>query len=207
MMNITIYRVNNKVNEEKDREYDEKKLMKGVVRLNDNFSSAAPSHKLIIEPEAVREIFDFIEWDTGKRTDFRNEQGGILVGKRYFDKERDIHYVVASKAITADNATGSTGYLDITHECWRVMHEKTDEYNRKNGEDSVIIGWFHTHPNMLSCFMSSTDRNTQKNFFDGENTYSIVINPQRHLLKAFRSKECVAAQAFLLLDSSYDLEA
>jgi proteasome lid subunit RPN8/RPN11 len=206
MINITIYSVNNKANEEQIREYDEKQLIKGVVRLNDNFSSAALSHKLIIEPKAVREIFDFIEWDIGQRTDSRDEQGGILVGQRYFDREKDIHYVIVSKAITADNAVGSTGYLDITHECWGIMHEKKDDYDRKTGRDSVIVGWFHTHPNKLSCFMSSTDRNTQNLFFAGDNTYSIVINPQRHLLKAFRSKECFATQAFLLLDSFCDTE-
>jgi len=82
------------------------------------------------------------------------------------------------------------------------MHDKKDKYNRETGESSVIIGWFHTHPNMLSCFMSGTDRHTQSLFFDGDNTYSIVFNPQRHLLKAFRSKECLATQAFLMLDAT-----
>lgn len=206
MSSITIYSVNDKANEEQIGVYDENQLMKGTVWLSDNFSSASSSYKLILQPQAVREIFDFIEWNVGQRTDFRNEQGGILVGKRYFDVGKGIHYVIVSKAITADNANGSTGFLDITHECWSVMHEKKDDYNREIGEEAVIVGWFHTHPNMLSCFMSNTDRNTQKLFFDGDNTYSIVINPQRHLLKAFRSKECFAAQAILLFDASCDTE-
>lgn len=205
-MNITIYNVNNKANEEQAGTYDENEFVNGRVRLSDNFALSDPLHKIILKPEAVREIFDFIEWDKGQRTDSRNEQGGILVGKRYFDVEKNIHYVVVSKAITADQAHGSTGYLDITHECWSMMHEKKDNYNLKTGEAAVIVGWFHTHPNMLSCFMSGTDRNTQNLFFDGDNTYSIVINPQRHLLKAFRSKECFPSQAFLLLNTSCNTE-
>lgn len=198
-MKITIHNINNNANEEIKQIYDEKSLLDGDERLSDNFASAASSHKLIVKSNAVREIFDFIEWDVGKRFDMRVEQGGILLGKRYYDSDNDIHYAVVSKAITADNAIGSSGYLDITRECWGEMHDKKDEYNKQTGEDVIIIGWFHTHPNMLSCFMSGTDRNTQNLFFDGDNTYSIVINPQRHLLKAFRSKECYAVQAFLNL--------
>ena len=200
-MNITICSVNNSINEEARKVYDERQLLIGNVRLSDNFASATASHKLILKYNAVREIFDFIEWDIGLRPDSRVEQGGILLGKRYYDSEKGIHFVVVSKAITADNAIGSTGYLDITRECWREMHDKKDAYNQQTGEDVIIVGWFHTHPNMLSCFMSGVDKNTQNLFFDGDNTYSIVINPQRHLLKAFRSKECYATQAFLILDS------
>ena len=200
-MNITIYRVNNMANEEFDRPYEESALLKGSLRLSDNFAAADLFHKIILSREAVREIFSFIEWDIGKRPDSRVEQGGILLGKRFFDRNCGIHYCVVRKAITADNAYGSSGYLEITPDCWRDIHEKKDAYNRERGENEVIVGWFHTHPNLLSCFMSGTDRNTQNLFFGGDNTYSIVINPQRQLIKAFRAKECFAAQAILLLNA------
>jgi proteasome lid subunit RPN8/RPN11 len=199
-MKITIHSVNNSANEELAGAYDEADLLDGVVRSSDNAPKGDPRYKLVLHHKAVREIFDFIEWDKGERPDSRNEQGGILFGKRYYDAEKDIHFAVVSKAITADNAVGSSGYLDITQECWRDMHKKKDDYNEETDEEAVIVGWFHTHPNSLSCFMSGTDRNTQNLFFDGDNTYSIVFNPQRHLLKAFRAKECYAAQAFLITD-------
>ena len=205
-MDITIHSINNRANEEQTSVFDEDQLITGKVRLSDNFSAAPKTHKLILKPAAVREIFDFIEWDVGCRPDSRVEQGGILLGRRYYDSKMNIHFAVVHKAVTADQAVGSTGYLDISHECWRVMHDKKDAYNNETGEETVIIGWFHTHPNMLSCFMSGTDRNTQALFFDGDNTYSIVINPQRHLLKVFRAKECHAAQAFLILDTPCDME-
>ena len=206
MENIIIYNVSNNINKEQLGNYDEKQLIQGVAHLSDNFSLADSSYKLILRPKAVREIFGFIEWDVGLRADSRDEQGGILLGTRYFDENKNIHFVIVSKAITAGSAIGTTGYLNITHECWNSMHEKKDEYNREKGRNEVIVGWFHTHPNMLPCFMSGTDRNTQKLFFDGDNTYSLVINPQRHLMKAFRSKECFDAQAILLIDDSFDTE-
>lgn len=205
-MDIVIRSVNNKANEEQAQVYDERRLISGEVRLSDNFSAALRTHKLILKPEAVREIFNFIQWDVGQRPDSRIEQGGILLGKRYYDCQKDIHFALVHKAITADGADGSTGYLDISRECWGIMHDKKDAYNRQTAENVVIIGWFHTHPNGLPCFMSGTDRSTQSLFFPGENTYSIVINPQRHLLKAFRAKECHAVQAFLILDGSCDTE-
>lgn len=205
-MNITIRGVNHAANEEQARAYDESQLIAGKTRLSDNFSIACRTHKLILMPGAVREIFDFIEWDVGRRSDSRVEQGGVLLGKRYYDCKRNIHFSIVHKVITADSAEASSGHLEITHECWRIIYEKKDEFNKKTGRNVVIVGWFHTHPNALSCFMSSTDRMTQSLFFDGDNTYSIVINPQRHLLKAFRAKECYAAQAFLMLDGLCDAE-
>ena len=200
-MNITIFSVNNSVNAESEATYNEKQLIVGKVRLSDNFVSAPSSHRLIVSHDAVREIYDFIEWDVGQRDDVRVEQGGVLLGKRCYDPEKDIHFAVVTKVITADDAIGSSGHLDITHECWKKIHDMKDIYNEKSVENAIILGWFHTHPNMLSCFMSGTDRNTQNLFFNGDNTYSIVINPQRHLLKAFRSKECYATQAILILSS------
>lgn len=199
-MKITIHSVNNSANEELVGTYDETALFNGVVRSSDNAPKGDPHHKLVLCHMAVREIFDFIEWDRGERPDSRDEQGGILLGKRYYDAQKDIHFAVVSKAVTANNAVESSGYLDITQECWREMHEKKDLYNESTGENAVIVGWFHSHPNNLPCFMSWTDRNTQDLFFDGDNTYSIVFNPQRHLLKAFRARECYATQAFLIID-------
>ncbi|MDR0918196.1 MAG: hypothetical protein LBM93_02950 [Oscillospiraceae bacterium] len=199
-MKIVIHSVNNTANQEILSKYNEKLLICGNVHLSDNFASADNTHKLILENTAVCEIFDFIEWNIGQRPDSRDEQGGILLGKRYYDEEQDIHFVIVSKVITAIGALESSGYLDITHECWCDMHQRKDAYNEETGEELVIVGWFHTHPNMLSCFMSGTDRNTQNLFFNSENTYSIVINPQRHLLKAFRAKECHPTQAFLIVN-------
>lgn len=199
-MKITIHSVNNSANKELAGTYNEVELFDGKIRLSDNAPKGDPHHKLLLYHEAVREIFDFIEWDRGERPDSRVEQGGILLGKRYYDQSKDVHFAVVSKAITADDAIGSSGYLDITQDCWLDMHEKKDAYNDSTGQNAVIIGWFHTHPNSLSCFMSGTDRNTQNLFFNGDNTYAIVINPQRHLLKVFRAKECHPAQAFLVIE-------
>lgn len=199
-MSIIIHSINNSANNELPCGYNEKDFFDGEVRSSDNSPIADNKHKLIVSRVAVREIFDFIEWDRGKRSDTQNEQGGIIIGKRYYDSEKDLHFAVVSKAIPAVNAIGTPGFLDITSECWYQMHMLKDEYNSASGENAIILGWFHTHPNGLPCFMSGVDRNTQNLYFAEENTYAVVINPQRHLMKAFRSNNCYPAQAFFIMD-------
>ncbi|MBD5525396.1 MAG: hypothetical protein HDR04_13460 [Lachnospiraceae bacterium] len=205
-MKITILSINTQMNDEIELVFDEKIITSGQVLFSDNFCSANKDHKLIIQSNAVKDIFEFIEWDVGKRSDIRVEQGGVLLGKRFYDSTKDIHFAIVSKAIVSENADGSSAFLEITPECWRTIHDKIDDYKLESGDEVVIVGWFHTHPNMLPVFMSGTDRSTQKLFFDGDNTYSVVINPQRHLMKAFRAAECYPTQAFFLIPEESDVE-
>lgn len=197
-MGITIHSLNYGANQERSGAYDEETLFDGVIRSSDNAPKGDPRHKLVLRYNAVREIFDFIQWEKEDSSEVRNEQGGILLGKRYYDAEKDVHFVDVTKVVTGKKAVGSAGYLDMTPECWQDMHKEKDDYNEATGEEAVIVGWFHTHPNSLSCFMSGTDRNTQALFFEGDNTYALVFNPQRGLMKAFRAKECYATQAFMI---------
>ncbi len=199
IMKIKILNVNNKINDEKEQLFEEESIINGNILLSDNFYSADKKYKLIVKENAVKEIFEFIKWDMGNLPGDRIEQGGILLGKRFYDSSRNVHYTIVGKVITADTANGSPAFLEITPECWSVMHDKKDNYIEESGEEVVIVGWFHTHPNMLPVFMSGTDRNTQELFFNGDNTYSMVINPQRHLIKAFRAAQCFPTQAFLLV--------
>ena len=198
-MKITILNINNKINDELEQLYDEQLYINKKVLLSDNFYFADNEHRIIIEAKAVDEIFDFIEWHKGSRTDIRVEQGGIMLGNRYYDCDKNLHYTIVKKVIVAEKAEGTSAFLEITPECWNDMYEQKDSYIAESGNEVVIVGWFHTHPNMLPVFMSGTDRNTQKQFFNGENTYSVVINPQRHLIKAFRAEQCFPTQAVLLL--------
>ncbi len=203
-MKIKILNVNDKINDEKEQPFEEKSIINGTILLSDNFYSADKEHKLIVKQDAVKEIFEFIKWDMGKLPETRVEQGGILLGKRFFDSSKNVHYTIVSKVITADTANGSSAFLEITPECWSAMHDKKDNYIEESGEKIIIVGWFHTHPNMLPVFMSETDKNTQKLFFNGDNTYSLVINPQRHLIKAFRAAPCFPTQAFLLISEMFN---
>lgn len=195
-MKIKILSINTKMNDEIKLSFDTNRIVSRRIILSDNFYSADKKHKLIVKKNAAKEIFKCIEWDVGKRLDIRVEQCGVLLGKRFYDLTKDIHFVIVSKAIVSENADGSSAFLEITLECLQTIHDKIDAYNYESGEEVVIVGWFYTHLNMLPVFMSGTDRNTQRLFFNGDNTYSVVINPQRHLIKAFRVADCYPTQVF-----------
>ena len=196
---IVIRRVNTEANRPLPRPYCDSQLMSGTVRLSDNFTEASPFYRLFVEAPAVREMFSYIQWHIGQRPEIRVEQGGVLLGKRYVDASYGISYTVASKAIPAKNAVGTTGHLDITAACWAEIHDQKDRHNQKEGDNLIIVGWFHTHPNNLSVFMSATDQGTQSRFFSDENAYALVINPQLRLVKAFRSEASLPARGYLVL--------
>lgn len=55
-------------------------------------------------------------------------------------------------------------------------------------KDLLVVGWYHSHPN-LGAFFSGIDRKTQKSFFN--HTYSLgwVIDPLRNEDKIFVGEE------------------
>lgn len=137
---------------------------------------------LIISEQAERSIKKHIEW--GIKTD-RNvsEQGGILIGKPFL--VGNIMVGIAEYVIPGDVKRADAVYLEMGTETWAKMLEVYDERYKNDG--LYVIGWFHTHPNDLPVFMSPTDMKTQKDFFNEEWHFSLVLNPHRRLAACFHS--------------------
>jgi proteasome lid subunit RPN8/RPN11 len=55
---------------------------------------------------------------------------------------------------------------------------------------STSLGWYHSHPN-LGAFFSSTDRYTQKHFFNNDYSLGLVIDPIRNEEKYFLNKNSI----------------
>jgi proteasome lid subunit RPN8/RPN11 len=164
------------------------------------------SHKLFIEIEAMKQIFEHIGW--GKRIE-RNvvEQGGILLGQVFRDENQKLTYGIAEKAIAGSLAKGSSAYLDMTHETWKQMLDSVDEILNGNPEKNFqVIGWYHTHPNSLSVFMSGTDQSTQSRLFSHAWQFAIVLNPHKQIWKAFYGKNAEECRGFVI-DGIHDLES
>ena len=66
-------------------------------------------------------------------------------------------------------------------EIWQRVNDHIDDKN-------VVIGWYHSHPN-LSAFFSSTDRYTQRNFFNNDYSVGLVIDPVRNEEKLFLGRD------------------
>ena len=85
----------------------------------------------------------------------------------------------------------------------REFFRKKDELSlidHEAGEALARIGWWHTHPNALPVFMSSTDMSTQHLKFFKPHDYSVVLNPHRMIWKAFVGNNAVEVPAIMLID-------
>lgn len=156
------------------------------------------SHELYISDSAFKsQIFDHISW--GKRTDDNVvEQGGILLGATYHDEIKNLTYGVVEQAIPGFGAVGSPGYLSMGHETWREMLSQVDEIIDRFPEKKFqVIGWYHTHPNSLSVFMSGTDVNTQRRFFAQDWQFAIVLNPHKKTWRSFYGYDALECKGFV----------
>ncbi|MDR0429898.1 MAG: hypothetical protein LBH58_05400 [Tannerellaceae bacterium] len=127
-------------------------------------------------------LFDHIGW--GKKIENNIvEQGGLLIGKPYQVKDNVIS--IAESIIPAESTSSNAAYLNMGNDTWGKMLAEYD--NRYAEKEYKIIGWYHTHPNSLSVFMSSTDMGTQKRFFNKKWHFALVLNPHKLKAKAFYS--------------------
>lgn len=150
----------------------------------------AAASTLYILPPAVSEIDEHIGWKICTPTNLR-EQGGILIGNVYRDRESQlicgvVHHVIPS--VKAGNAT----YIQFSHEDWTLMYKEFEERfsaSSRGAQPLRIIGWYHTHPNM-PVRMSAIDKQTHAGFFGGDHQFSVIFNPQRGIWAVFNGMEC-----------------
>jgi proteasome lid subunit RPN8/RPN11 len=144
---------------------------------------------LFLTKESKDLLFDHIGW--GKKTE-KNivEQGGLLIGKPYQINDNIIS--IAHSIIPAESTSSNAAYLNMGNDAWGKMLAEYD--NRYAEKDYKIIGWYHTHPNSLSVFMSGTDMGTQKLFFNKKWHFALVLNPHKKIAKAFYSVNGIECQ-------------
>ena len=154
---------------------------------------------LYVSRAALGEIFDHIEW--GHRTQ-RNvhEQGGVLIGLRHHEPGSAEEFVTITSALPAQSDDRSSVYVKFDHAAWSALLHELDVRKEQGliDEQASIVGWYHTHPNELDCFMSGTDRVTQQSTFHRPWNYALVINPHRRILACFVGAESEPCGAGIL---------
>ena len=145
----------------------------------------------------MKEIKKHILW--GKKVkENQVEQGGILIGK-VIKCERKINYGIVENAIPGTLAKGTSAYLEMNHKTWKEMIDEVDKIIDDHPKEQLqIIGWYHTHPNNLSIFMSGTDRNTQCSFFPNHWQFAVVLNPHKKIWGAFYGKDSKKCNGFIV---------
>lgn len=118
-----------------------------------------------------------------------SELGGLLVGQAF----GGLNGTPAPQFVVARQSVASTAF-DSTGVSLRMETEVWDLARPLLGPDAVIVGWYHSHPD-LGVFFSETDRATQKNFFRQDFSIGIVVDPVRRQLKAFLGPDCMEIPA------------
>lgn len=181
-----------------ETEYELKEFNRSIQNsyfeeLSSNIQHSDSLNRILITNNARETIFEHISWSIDSE---RNsvEQGGILIGHSYLEKDTNQITGLVTQAIPATTAKGSMAYLEFDHNTWKLMIDKLDLINDDNQEDELqVIGWYHTHPGRLSVFMSGTDLNTQSKMFPMDWQFAIVLNPQKQIWRTFsgsKAKEC-----------------
>lgn len=157
---------------------------------NDNWCKDQ-EYELLFLRQAVEELHKFIGWGRLDYQPNRVEQIGLLSGLHYEDTETGKRYCVVTHVLPIFDAKGSPAYIEYSADMMYKATQQLNEYNKFAEIPSGIMGWFHTHPNYLTPFMSGTDMRTQHGVFNAEYNYSVVLNPHTKAWKVFRGYEAV----------------
>jgi proteasome lid subunit RPN8/RPN11 len=107
----------------------------------------------------------------------RFEQGGLLLGKLHHAPAQDqtvekiVIAVSVETVVPAQEGIGTEISLSMPTSVWNNARDLQTP-------DQVILGWYHSHPN-IGAFFSSTDRSTQAAFFNQRWSVAWVIDPIR----------------------------
>ncbi len=162
---------------------------------------------LVYTPAAARKQLEVIGW---KRSDYpknRTEQGGLLFGYYVQGASGQPVQGVVTEIVEANAACRLPGYIE-----WDAMEDirlQRQFFVRKEelaaqapdaAEKLCIMGWWHTHPNDLDVFLSSTDMETVRLKYNKPEKYSVVLNPHRGLFRAFAGADALDVPVVMLLD-------
>jgi proteasome lid subunit RPN8/RPN11 len=106
---------------------------------------------------------------------------GFLVGEVF--RWEDFLYSIIKDVITTDLQSTEIS-VRFDSEGFELLFEKLDSLDY----DYIILGWYHSHPN-LGCFMSQKDVDTQKRMFNMPFHSAIVLDPIKEELKIYKLEE------------------
>jgi proteasome lid subunit RPN8/RPN11 len=126
--------------------------------------------RILIRKSLLKEIIEY-----SNRVKSR-ETGGLLIGNVF--RDGDIRFIEIEAFVSAEHAEENPASLKFTHDTWSSVTKRWDELKeqRKDLEDSVMVGWHHTHPT-FGIFLSSHDRFIHEGYFDLPFQVALVVDP------------------------------
>lgn len=164
---------------------------------------------LVITEDASQKMLDYIGWNKADYLPNRVEQGGWLVGHYVYDCDGNVQHAEVTHVYLATNCVGTPVSLDWPamedirlQRMFFDMKERLALTDPAASESLALIGWFHTHPQALDVFLSSTDFQNINRSFYRPNQFSIVLNPHRLIWKAYRGASGQPCNAIMYLNQA-----
>lgn len=154
-------------------------ILNDKLTLSEILKTIISNDPIVFFPKKVYEkIMDHLT------SNLSTELGGILTGDFYVDDNDKVKIIKIENCIESRNYNSTGVSLSMNTDIWNDVNNITKK------ENSIVIGWYHSHPN-LGAFFSSTDRYTQKHFFNNDYSLGLVIDPVRMEEKYFLDKDSV----------------
>jgi len=135
----------------------------------------------IAEPEIPSEMpVVYLDWQVaqtlqseGQRSiETDKEVAGILLGT----SSADFETIKVSHIAIARDDDSSPVHFKFTFSVWDDLIDQMEKMSRDAGEELLLLGWYHTHPNM-AVFLSRYDLLTHRDFHRPYQ-FALVLAPQ-----------------------------
>lgn len=103
---------------------------------------------------------------------------GLLLGKP-FKANGKIKVFISEYITSKNNATAIS--VKFNPDSFR-------ELSQQMSHEKIVVAWSHSHPG-YGCFLSSTDVNTQRKYFNEPYHYALVIDPLKKNSLGFMEKK------------------
>lgn len=103
------------------------------------------------------------------------EVAGVLLGNYVQDKENTFS-VFITDVIAAEQVVSSQTSVEVTAEAWASIWKQID---KRFPDQRIIIGWYHSHPNM-GVYLSNSDILTHTKHFPQKWLVAFVIDQIRN---------------------------
>jgi len=144
---------------------------------------------MFISVNAAKKMLDHC-YECGRE----KEVMGLILGETYKNNKK--LFSIAKDVATSDLDASK---VNVKFKSFRKLFEHLDQVSY----DYQIIGWYHSHPGH-TCFMSTTDVDTQQRMFRHPYQCAIVIDPINYDMKAFtldqKTKSKVKESKYAIID-------
>lgn len=111
--------------------------------------------KLYCDYEVARRL----QYESQRSIKIDKEVAGILLGTTSADNS----LIKVSHIAVARDEDSSPVHFKFTYSVWDDLIDQMETMSREAGEELLLLGWYHTHPNM-SVFLSRYDLRTHRDF-------------------------------------------